>query len=230
MAQPAQTAARPAGGKPAAQPTFEEQPFAVKLLLLVILLGVIGGVYYFALHMSLAEEISAAESQHASLLERRAAAERRQQEYQVLSQELADREPIDRLNKRILPENPEIPAFLEDINRVAELSGLAIRRVEPEDEITDERYVRIPLAMVIEGRFHQFAKFFYNIGQLERAASMHVRDIRYATQNLVQRPTSTGALPEVMLVVALDATAFRRPVNEPAAAAPAPATQPGGTR
>jgi type IV pilus assembly protein PilO len=187
MAQSTTGAGRPAS-KPQT-PTFDEQPFAVKLLLLVVILGLIGVAYYFALHMSLAEEIS---------------------EYLRLSQELADREPIDRVNKRILPENAEIPAFLEDVNRVAELAGLQIRRVEPGNERTESKYVRVPIAMVMEGRFHQFAKFFYNIGQLERAASVHVEHIRYSNPSASQRPTSTGALPEVRLLVDLEATAFRR--------------------
>lgn len=209
------------GQKPAPQ-SFDEQPFAVKLLLLVMILGFIGAGYYFALHMSLADEISAAESQHRQLERERADAEQRQQEYLRLSQELAEREPIDRLNKRVLPENAEIPAFLEDINRVAELAGLQIRRVEPEDELTEDRYVRIPITLVMEGRFHQLAKFFYNIGQLERAASMHVLQIRYAVAQNQQRPSPTGVLPEVKLIVDMVATAFRRPVAPPPPPPPPP--------
>lgn len=220
MAQ-ASTAARPAS-KQQAQ-TFEEQPFAVKLLLLVMILGFIGAGYYFALHMSLADQISDAEATHQRLVTERGDAERRQQEYMQLSQELADREPVDRLNKRILPEQAEIPAFLDDINRVAELAGLSIRRVEPQEEQTEEKYVRIPIAMVMEGRFHQFAKFFYNMGQLERAASLHLEKIAYVspTGNM-QTPSATGVLPEVRLTVELSATAFRRPVPDAAPAAPRP--------
>jgi type IV pilus assembly protein PilO len=229
MAQ-ASTAGRPAA-KPA-QPKFEDQPFAVKLLVLVVLLGFIGAGYYFALHMSLADEISGAESQHAALINERAQAEQRQQEYLRLSQELAEREPIDRLNKRILPENAEIPAFLEDVNRVAELAGLQIRRVEPTEEVTEDKYVRIPISMEMEGRFHQFAKFFYNIGQLERAASMHIESIRHVSNSPggQQLPTASGALPEVRLVVELEATAFRRPAAAAARTAAAPGATPTGGR
>jgi type IV pilus assembly protein PilO len=226
MAQPTTGAARGGAAKPQQAQSFDEQPFAVKLLLLVIILGFIGAGYYFALHMSLADDISAAEAQHRQLIRERGEAEQRQQEYLRLSQELAEREPIDRLNKRVLPENAEIPAFLEDINRVAELAGLQIRRVEPEDELTEERYVRIPITLVMEGRFHQLAKFFYNIGQLERAASMHVLHVKYSNPQMQQRPSATGVLPEVRLLVDMVATAFRRPLPPPP---PPPAPRPGGS-
>ena len=49
-----------------------------------------------------------------------------QKEYLKLREELANREALDRQNMRVLPDTAEIPAFLDDLNRLAELSGLRV--------------------------------------------------------------------------------------------------------
>lgn len=152
--------------------TFAELPVAAKLFVLVFILAFLSGGYYFALHMDLADQIDGAVRQHAQLEQDLVAAQNRQQEYLRLSQELADREPIDRLNKRILPERAEIAAFLQDINAMGELSGLQIRTVEPQPEEPQQLYVKVPVQLELSGHFHQFAKFFFNISQRDRAINM----------------------------------------------------------
>ena len=54
----------------------------------------------------------------------------RQQEYLACTQDLAQREAIDRQNKRILPERAEIAAFLQDLNRLSD-TPLANGRARP---------------------------------------------------------------------------------------------------
>ena len=103
--------------------SFENLPLVGKLFILGLIIAVVGAIYYFAFHMSLAEDIEAQEIRATRLQNELREAEQRQQEYLQLTQELASREGIDRQNKRVLPEDAEIPAFLQDLNRVAELSG-----------------------------------------------------------------------------------------------------------
>ena len=110
------------------------------------------------------------------------------------------REAIDRANKRVLPQDAEIPAFLQDLNRVAELSGLDIRLVEPRPEESEPLYVRIPVALRVSGKFHQVAKFFYSVSRLERAINM---------ENIQLRDPSMNEADEVLLVVDALATTFR---------------------
>lgn len=200
--------------------SFASLPLAGKVFALVLLLGVVSAIYYFAFHMALADEIESAENRYTQLQTQMTEAQHRQQEYLRLTQELANREGIDRANKRVLPEDAEIAAFLQDLNRTAELSGLAIQLVEPQPEQTASAYIEIPVSLGVEGRYHQLAKFFYNVSRLERAISMN-----NITLNLrVARGAGGDATNEVMLSVRVIATTYRRP-----AAAPAPG-RPGGGR
>lgn len=203
---------------PAAQQQigFAELPVPVKLLLLGMMLGVLSAVYYFALHMSLVEEIENAEQRYVALQGEMRQAQQRQEEFLRLTQELAAREGIDRQNKRVLPEKAEIAAFLQDLDRLAELSGLEIHLVEPRPEEPEQMYIRIPVNLRLRGRYHQVAKFFFNVGKLERVVNMenvHISD-----------PKVEGT--DVVLDISVLATTFRRQPDE--ASGQAPGDQEGG--
>jgi type IV pilus assembly protein PilO len=181
--------------------SFSTLPVAAKVFLLVLMLGVLSAIYYFALHMSLTNDIEAAKNKHAKLEKDLGKAKDRQQEYLRLTQELANRESIDRRNQRVLPERTEIPAFLQDLNRLGELSGLSIRLVQPRPEERAKMYVRIPVSLKLTGKYHQLMKFFHNVSQLDRAISM---------ENItLQNPRKKGE--EVLLDVNVRATTYRRP-------------------
>lgn len=192
---------------------FADAPTPVKVLLGLLVVLVLTAAYYAALHMSLSEELEAAEVKKGQLQAERAAAERQNDEYFKLRNELRDREAIDRVNKRVLPESAEIPAVLQDINRLAEVSGIQIKTVHPRPEQKEELYVRIPIALAVRGRFHQIARFIYNTSRLERVVNMENISLR--------DPKVEG--DSVVLAIDVRATTFRRP----SAAAPAAAKKGG---
>ena len=182
--------------------TFVGLPGWAKALALIAVLVLLSFAYYAVVHSSISSELEAAQAQKQQLQDQIRDAERREKQYLELTQELANREAADRQNRRTLPEKAEIAAFLQDLNRVAELSGLTIRLVEPRPEQRQELYSKIPVVLALKGRFHQLTKFFYNISKLDRAISM---------ENI--RMTQPTLLPSVEVVVSVDvrATTYRRP-------------------
>lgn len=182
--------------------TFVGLPGWAKALALIAVLVLLSFAYYAVVHSSISSDLEAAQAQKQQLQEQIREAERREKQYLELTQELANREAADRQNRRTLPEKAEIAAFLQDLNRVAELSGLTIRLVEPRPEQRQELYSKIPVVLALKGRFHQLTKFFYNISKLDRAISM---------ENI--RMTQPTLLPSGEVVVSVDvrATTYRRP-------------------
>jgi type IV pilus assembly protein PilO len=178
-----------------------------KALALVGVLALLSGVYYTLVHGSISGDLKAAGQKQKQLQDQIRDAERREKQYLELTQELANREVADRQNRRILPEDAEIAAFLQDLNRVAELSGLTIRLVEPRPEQRQELYSKIPVVLALSGRFHQMGKFFYNVSKLDRAISME--NIRMTQPKLL----SSG---EMVIDVDVRATTYRRPPASPA--------------
>ena len=183
------------------QSSFSSLPPVGKAVLLVAMLALLSGAYYAGIHMGLEEEADAAQRQHAVLTNDLNQARERQKEYLRLREELAAREASDKQNMRVLPETAEIPAFLDDLNRLAELSGLRVSNVGPRAEAGEQFFVRVPVSLTLEGKFHQLTKFFYNVSRLERAINM---------ENIsLTQPKKDGE--EINLTVSVLATTFRRP-------------------
>jgi len=201
-----------ASGTKGGDQSFAKLPAAAKAFLGAGLVVLICAVYYFALHMSLDDEIDSAEAREVQLQSRMQEARERNAEYVRLREELASREGLDRANLRALPETAETASFLQDLNRLAELSGLQIRLVEPRPEEPQEHYVRLPVNLQLTGRYHQLARFFYNVSRIDRLISM---------ENIhMHEPRVEGE--EVVLDVEVLATTFRRPdAEQPAAQAQA---------
>lgn len=196
--------------KSSTEQAFARLPAGAKIGLGVGIVAVIGAVYYFALHMSLTDDLDRARARHATLQTEMQEAQERNAEYVRLREELSQREGLDRANLRALPAEAETASFLQDLNRLAELSGLSIRLVEPRPEEPEQHYVRLPVSLRLAGRYHQLARFFYNVSRLDRLISME--DIN------LSNPTMEGE--EVMIDVDVLATTFRRPDEpEPQAAA-----------
>lgn len=193
--------APPAAGK---DMSFAKLPAAAKVGVLIGIVALLCAGYYFVLHMSLSDSISTADAQFMQMQADLASAEQQQREYLELRAQLDAREPIDRQNLRILPERAEIAAFLQDLNRLAEVNGLQVKLVEPRPDEAEEFFVRIPVKLELAGRYHQLAKFFFNIGRLERAINMEDIELKL--------PTVVGE--ETVIQVEVLATTFRRPDSE----------------
>lgn len=204
--------------KATADQSFAKLPAWGKAGLLVLLVGLIGAVYYFAIHISVADQIEQAQNQHAQLERNMEAAVVRNREYVELRQQLEAREGVDRTNLRALPETAETASFLQDLNRLAELSGLRMRLVEPRPEEPEAHYVRLPVNLELTGRYHQLARFYHNVSRLDRLISM---------ENIhLQQPRVEGE--EVLIEVDVLATTFRRPAPADAGQPAAGAAQPPG--
>ncbi|MET0390180.1 MAG: type 4a pilus biogenesis protein PilO [Polyangiales bacterium] len=180
---------------------FAALPQPAKVLGLVLLLGLVSAGYYLGVYMGVEQEIEDAQRRHDVLQNDLNQARERQKEYLKLREELASREALDRQNLRVLPDTAEIPAFLDDLNRLAELSGLRVGQVNPRPEQGEQFFVRVPVALSLGGKFHQLARFFYNISRLERAINM---------ENIsLTQPTREN--DDINLQVSVLATTFRRP-------------------
>jgi type IV pilus assembly protein PilO len=180
---------------------FGALPLGGKIFILFAGLAMLSAGYYMGVHMSLEEETEQARARNATLQDELRQAAERQRAYLKLREELAARDALDKQNLRILPQEAEIPGFLDDLNRLAELSGLQVGSVSPFPERAESFYFRVPVQLTVTGRYHQLAKFFYNISRLERAINM---------ENITIGMHAGGESDEIRLVVGVLATTFRR--------------------
>jgi type IV pilus assembly protein PilO len=162
---------------------------------LMILSGV---VYFVVFYGDLATSIKAEQGRERQLKDDLGEAQKAQHAYQLDLAELSDRQQRQRELNKILPATTEYPAFLSAVQSVANVAGVNLSGWFPQGEAPDQFYARVPMKIELEGRFHQIAKFFYNVGQLDRIINM---------ENItITEPKVKG--DEVVLKVSALATAF----------------------
>jgi type IV pilus assembly protein PilO len=178
---------------------LEKLTLPAKFLIGGIVSALVGAGYYLVFYGELATKIERAESQEHQLQRELADARQNEQLYQRDLAELTDRQQRQNQLAKVLPSTTEYPAFLSSIQTVANVSGIALTSWAPEPERAEQFYARVPMNLSLEGKFHQIAKFFYGVGQLDRIINME--DISITTPHLVDK--------DIVVKVTALATAFR---------------------
>jgi type IV pilus assembly protein PilO len=164
--------------------------------LFVLLIGV---AYFVVFYGDLASSISAEKSRETRLRGELSTARQAEFSYQKDLAELSERQQRQRELVKILPTETEYPQFLSSVQNVANVSGVALTAWSPMPEVPEQFYSRVPMKLSLTGRYHQVAKFFHGVGQLDRVINM---------ENIALTDPKVDGEDTVVKVDAL-ATAFR---------------------
>jgi type IV pilus assembly protein PilO len=155
--------------------------------------------YYVVFFDDLSRSIDRAKEREKSLHADLATARQNEFAYQRDLAELTERQQRQNQLAKVLPNSTEYPAFLSSLQSVSNISGVTLSAWAPQPEVLEKFYARVPMRLDLEGRFHQIAKFFYGIGQLDRIINM---------ENITMMEPKEVDKDYVVKVTAL-ATAFR---------------------
>ncbi len=72
-----------------------------------------------------------------------------------------------------LPEEKKLDELLQLLQDRAVKSGLEISTIEPQAEVVEGFYARIPVPMTVQGNFHEIATFFDALGRLRRIVNVN---------------------------------------------------------
>lgn len=136
------------------------------------LLFLIGIAYFVVFYGDVESSIKAAQGQEQALRTGLGDARKNEFAYQKDLAELTDRQHRQRELNKVLPVDTEYPSFLSAVQSVANVSGIGLTAWSPEPEVTEQFYARVPMKVSLVGRYHQVAKFFYGVGQLDRIINM----------------------------------------------------------
>ena len=73
---------------------------------------------------------------------------------------------------RQLPNEKQIEVLLTDISNLAKNSGVEIKSFKRSDEIVHDFYAEVPIALALEGGYHDIAQFFDMVARLPRIVNM----------------------------------------------------------
>lgn len=175
---------------------------SAKIVVGVVLVGIVAAVYLVVFFADIDGRISEAVGAEQTARGNLQKAEEAKIAYQRDVEDKTRRQQLERERRKVLPDEAETPSFLAAVQGVATTSGVSLTKYQPEDEISDQYYVRVPMSLELSGRFHQVARFFSGVGQLDRV--INIEDIEI-TQSRVGAAESS----EIILNVKCLATAFR---------------------
>jgi len=143
-------------------------PLVAKSLLGVLLVVLTATVYFVVWYGDISDAIEKQKRQEQTLDTELAQAKQSEFEYHKDLAELTERQQRQRELNKILPETTEYPAFLSAVQGVANVAGVSLQGWSPQEEVLQKFFARVPMKLSVVGKFHQIAKFFYGVGQLDR--------------------------------------------------------------
>jgi len=145
-----------------------ELPSSKKILILIGILCVITGIYFYLFFIPLQNDVKALRTELDKLM-------KELNEGRMITRELEKfKGQVEKLNAELtsaltqLPNEKEIPEILKSISRLGKESNLEFTLFKPKPEEPQQFYARVPIDLVVVGSFHNTGLFFDKIGKLPR--------------------------------------------------------------
>ena len=150
-----------------------EWPAVVKLILILILMGGVGAVWYF---MDIEDQYKALERVENTEKDLRLDFEGKQAKaanLEAYRAQLAEMEESFGAMLRQLPNKTEVAELLVDISQTGLASGLEFELFKPQSEIPKEFYAELPISIRVKGDYHEFGNFISGVAALPRIVTVH---------------------------------------------------------
>ena len=172
----------------------------------VALAALVVGVYWFVFYSDVSAKIEGALQQKKALVADMAQQQQALAGYFADRDELALREQRARELNKVLPAEAEEDAFLSAVQQAANSAGIDLKGYAPQDEVMQSFYAKVPMKLEVTGKFHQIAKFAYELGKVDRI--INVENIELTDPKI--------AGDEVILKAKVLATAFHAKASKEA--------------
>lgn len=139
------------------------------LLVCMVALAAIG-LYWYMVYQPRAVELAEQQTRVETLtaLNEKAKVEMSRGSLPEIRRELADYQQSLALIRSLVPSGNEVPALLEQVSTAARRVGLDVASVDPQPVIPGVDYDTYRYGMSIIGGYHDLARFFANVGSLNR--------------------------------------------------------------
>ena len=165
-------------------------PTKKKVLVLVVILGVLTGAYYYLFFKPQQEEFSRLEGELSTL-------KKQLDESMAIHRDLEKfKAQVAELNKELLvvrtqlPDEKEIPELLKNVSSLGKESNLEFLLFRPKPEEPQQFYAKVPVELTVVGNYHNMGIFFDKISKLPRI-------INVVDFNMTRAPKDTRGKTDV---------------------------------
>ena len=167
-------------------------PVLVRAALWVIAFAVVLAVGYFYVIADLRKELAAAEVKEIQLKSEFEKKAFKAAKLEPLKKQMAEMEESFGILRGQLPADTEVPGLLEDMTEKAIDNGLEISSIKLQPERAQEFYIELPIAIEVEGTYHDLAAFVSGIASLPRIVTLHDYKIK-SSKDLASQQMSITA-------------------------------------
>jgi len=151
---------------------IQELPFYKKFLIIILILAVLFGLFYYFIYMPKLEEINRLRSQYRRLDQQVIQKRKLVKNIAQFRKEFALLKKKLEASLRQLPNKEMIDKILLDIARFERKENLESILFKPKKEIKRNFYAIVPVQIQIRGTYHQVGKFFEDIVNLPRIVNV----------------------------------------------------------
>lgn len=187
--------------------TLDRLPLAGKIGVGLLFMALVGALFFVFVYEDLSNDLQQAKRREVQLQGELRTAQAAKEAYQKDRDEKVRSEARAEQTKKVLPDEPETPAFLASLQQSATIAGINLTSWAPVDEVPQEFFAKVPMKLTLTGRFHQVARFFFAVSQLDRIINME--DIQMKIASKTGSGTVKDQAPEPEVNVECLATAFR---------------------
>jgi len=143
-------------------------PKSKKVALLVVILGVVIGLYAYSFFIPLQNELKAKKSQLNRLVRELEESKAIVKQFEKFKEEMAklNVEFANALTQ--LPNEKEIPEILKNISALGKESRLEFTLFKPKPEEPQQFYAKVPIELIALGSYHDTGIFFDRVSKLPR--------------------------------------------------------------
>lgn len=157
---------------------LREMPFVAQLAIAVVIAALVGGGLIYGVVKPMDDQ----NTQNQVLLDQKKADNERLRQYERdlpgLERQIASLQQQLDIQKTIVPDEKETPAFMHLMQDTASSSGIEIRRYTPKPAVNREFYTEVPYDMDIDGPYYSVVGFFEKVAKLQRI--INVSDLQIA--------------------------------------------------
>lgn len=143
-----------------------------RLLICLVTFAVMGGGYYYFFFAPRHEALTAARAELKLQEEKLRVFKRKAKALARYEAQMAEVREAFNIAMEALPDKKELPSLLTGISKAGQRAGLTFSLFQPTPVVNKEFYKEIPLSLVVSGRYHQMADFFFQVSGLNRIVNI----------------------------------------------------------
>jgi type IV pilus assembly protein PilO len=170
---------------------------------------VLSGALYYTVFKNQRDANAAAQASLETKLRENAELEAYRPKLAEIERQLASLKQQLEIERRIVPDDKEVPGFLKMMDAEAMKAGIELRRYTAKPAAAKDFYTELPFEVELDGPYYSVLNFFDNVGKLERI--VNVSGLQVAT---TKKPTDAKAkhtyqyAPNESVVATCTATTF----------------------